>query len=97
MKTAIEDIEKLERLLRAAYPNLSVSLVADWKAMRGEIERLTKERDDVHVIFTERNTEMWLVKRADDGTLSPIGKTGFVHTPSGWRGELEAQKAKENK
>ena len=38
--TPLSDIEKLERLLRAAYPNLSVSLVADWKAMRGEIERL---------------------------------------------------------
>ena len=36
--TPIEDIEKLERLLRAAYPNLSVSLVADWKEMLRDIE-----------------------------------------------------------
>ena len=38
MLEAGEDIEKLERLLRAAYPNLSVSLVADWKEMLRDIE-----------------------------------------------------------
>lgn len=34
--------------LHIAIHNLTPSLVADWRAMRGEIERLTKERDEAH-------------------------------------------------
>lgn len=55
----IEDIEKLERLLKhngieseetlrsARY--VALSLIADWKAMRGEIERLESEVERVTV------------------------------------------------
>ena len=34
--------------LIALLRNLAPSLIADWKAMRGEIERLTKELDKAH-------------------------------------------------
>ena len=61
--TPISDIENLERLRKAAIKgpgwwddvnyvtrlhDLAPSLIADWKAMRGEIERLTKERDEAY-------------------------------------------------
>ena len=61
--TPVSDIEKLEHLqglidkgaasfddhaeLTVLLEELSPSLIADWKAMRGEIERLTKELDGV--------------------------------------------------
>lgn len=34
--------------LVVALRNLAPSLIADWKQMRGEIERLTKERDEAY-------------------------------------------------
>ena len=48
--TPTEDIEKLERLLAEGMPaeiyvtlrNLVPSIIADWKDMRGEIERLER-------------------------------------------------------
>ncbi len=58
--TPITDIEKLERLLAISVEEwtdtdyvwlvcvIAPSLIADWKEMRGEIERLTKERDKAY-------------------------------------------------
>ena len=58
--TPISDIEKLERLLAENVEEWTdtdyvwlvalviPSLIADWKQMRGEIERLTKERDEAY-------------------------------------------------
>ncbi len=39
---------KLNHLLVIALRNLAPSLIEDWKEMRGEIERLTKERDEAY-------------------------------------------------
>ena len=39
-----------------ALCNLAPSLIADWKEMRGEIERLTKERDEAYEALEEIKT-----------------------------------------
>ena len=49
--------------------NLAPSLIADWKAMRGEIERLTKERDEAY----ERAARVCETSRTVPGIL--IGTT----------------------
>ena len=41
-------IDQQKAIIKMHQCNLAPSLIADWREMRGEIERLTKERDEAH-------------------------------------------------
>ena len=111
--TTLENVEKLERLLRAAYPNLSVSLVASL-AMRGEIKRLTKERDEAYEALEEIKTwseayplnifpepdfkKAHEVLKLNGMTLDAISASNMRHVLNGMIHIVQrALKAKENK